>query len=54
MSPPRFWTVSPELVEQYENTIWQRMPGDDPVEPIVKRALEVAERVCRPILAREA
>jgi hypothetical protein len=44
----------PDLVDQYEATIWQRMPGDDPVEPLVKRAIEVAERVCRPILAREA
>jgi hypothetical protein len=41
------------VVEQYESTIWQRMPSDDPVEPIVKRAIELAETVCRPILDRK-
>jgi len=43
----------PDVVERYESTIWQHMPGDDPVEPIVKRAIEVAETVCRPILERK-
>ena len=28
------------------------MPGDDPVEPIVKHAIELAETLCRPILER--
>lgn len=43
-----------DLMEQYEATIWQRTPGDDdPVEPTVKRAIEVAERVCRPILEQK-
>jgi hypothetical protein len=42
------------LMEQYEATIWQRTLGDDdPVEPAVKRAIEVAERVCRPILEQK-
>jgi hypothetical protein len=42
-----------DVVEQYESTIWQHMPGDDPVEPIVRRAIEVAEATCRPILERK-
>jgi hypothetical protein len=42
-----------DVVQQYESTIWQHMPGDDPVEPIVKRAIEVAEASCRPILERK-
>jgi hypothetical protein len=46
--------LHPDLVEQYEATIFRLRPGDDPVEPIVERATEVAERVCRPILLREA
>ena len=28
------------------------MPGDDPVEPIVKHAIELAETLCRPMLER--
>jgi hypothetical protein len=45
--------LHPDRVEQYVSTIFQRSPrDDDPVEPIVKRGIEVAERVCRPILER--
>ncbi len=42
-----------DVVQQYELAIWQHMPGDDPVEPIVKRAIVSVETVCRPILERK-
>jgi hypothetical protein len=42
-----------DVVQQYESIIWQHVPGDDPIEPIVKRAIEVAEATCRPILERK-
>jgi hypothetical protein len=42
-----------KVVEGYESAIWQQMPGDDPVDPIVKRAIELAETVCRAILERK-
>jgi hypothetical protein len=38
--------LQPGVVEQYEATNLQLSLGDDPVEPIVKRALEAAERGC--------
>jgi hypothetical protein len=45
--------LHPDVVEKYEATIFLIRPSDDPIEPIVKRAVEIAESVCRPILSRE-
>jgi hypothetical protein len=45
--------LQPDIVEKYEATIWQSNVGDDPIEAMVKRAIELAEAVCRPILERE-
>jgi len=44
---------SPDLVEECEAAIWQSMPGGDPIQPLIQRAIEVAEAACRPILERE-
>jgi hypothetical protein len=45
--------LQPELVEGYLTTIWQRKLGDDPIEPILKHAIETGEKVCRPILGQK-
>ena len=41
-----------DLVRQCESAIWQEMPGEDPIQPLVERAIEVGEACCRPILER--
>lgn len=40
------------LIRQCQSTIWQGK-GDDPILPLLGRAIEVAETVCRPILERK-
>ena len=46
------FTQNHKLVEECEAAIWQSMPGGDPIQPLVKRATEVADAACRPILER--
>jgi hypothetical protein len=41
-----------KLIDDCEAAIWQSMPGDDPIQPLVDRAIAVAESICRPILER--
>ena len=39
-----------DLWRRCQADIWYSAPGEDELEPMVNRALEVADRVCRPIL----
>jgi hypothetical protein len=47
------FTQNQKLVEECESAIWQSMPGGDPIQPLVQRAIELVEAACRPILERE-
>jgi hypothetical protein len=41
-----------QLILQCEADIWETK-ADDPIQPLLQRAIEVAETVCRPILERK-
>jgi hypothetical protein len=41
-----------QMTQQHEATIWE-IRDDDPIKPLLRRAIEIAEAVCRPILERK-